>query len=263
MTTKIKNTHSLMPKKAPVEKRGELCEPFIAGREPGRLIFDLGVMLSLMDFKKLSEPVLDFGAGTGWISEFVSRSGFNTVSFDIHGDLEKLLNGRATLDLLIDDSKLSYAHGDGHHMPFDNSSFGHLLCYDTLHHMHDYDKVFEEFYRVLRPGGIGIFVEPGARHSSSAETIAFVEAQKLHDPDWIERDVILEEIDSIAKKSGFEYGICIVPVPHPLAFEKYRLSEFHDFQNNVGIKRQSYCDKLAGQNYWERTIFFVQKDNQD
>ena len=38
-------------------------------------------------------------------------------------------------------------------------------------------------------------VEPGARHSTSPETIAFVEAQKKHDPNWIERDVVLEEID--------------------------------------------------------------------
>jgi ubiquinone/menaquinone biosynthesis C-methylase UbiE len=47
-------------------------------------------------------------------------------------------------------------------MPFESGMFGHLLCYDTVHHMHDYPKVFAEFFRVLRPGGRGVFVEPGA-----------------------------------------------------------------------------------------------------
>jgi ubiquinone/menaquinone biosynthesis C-methylase UbiE len=44
--------------------------------------------------------------------------------------------------------------------------------------MHTYSLVFEEFFRVLSPGGRAIFVEPGARHSKSPETIAFLESQK-------------------------------------------------------------------------------------
>ena len=46
-------------------------------------------------------------------------------------------------------------------MPFESDTFGHLLCYDTLHHMHDYPKVFVEFFRVLREGGRGILSNPG------------------------------------------------------------------------------------------------------
>lgn len=259
MYKKINQTFTLKQQEVPVEGRPEFCEPFIAGRQPGRLIFDLGVMLSLMDFTKSSEPVLDFGAGTGWISEFIARSGFQTVSFDIHNNLEDLLNTRVETDKRVDGDKLSYAHGDGHNMPFDADCFGHLLVYDTLHHMYDYDKVFEEFHRVLKPGGLGIFVEPGARHSKSPETIAFVEAQKKHDPDWIERDVVLEEIDDIAKKVGFEDGLHIVPVQHPLALDDYSLEKFHQLQNNVGKERDKYCDKLLANCYWERTIFFVKK----
>ena len=256
---KINQTFSLKQLPSAFESRPEFCEPFIAGRQAGRLIYDLGVMLSLMDFEKLSEPVLDFGAGTGWISEFVVRSGFQTVSFDIHNNLEDLLNTRADIDKRVDRNNLSYAHGDGHNMPFDANCFGHILVYDTLHHMHDYGKFFEEFHRVLRPGGLGIFVEPGARHSKSPETIAFVEAQKKHDPDWIERDVVLEEIDRIAKNVGFAEGLYIVPVQHPSALDDYNLDQFHQLQNNGGIERDKYCNKLFANCYWERTVFFVKK----
>jgi ubiquinone/menaquinone biosynthesis C-methylase UbiE len=88
---------------------------------------------------------------------------------------------RTRSDSRIDASLLSFAHGDGHAMPFEADCFGHLLCYDTLHHMHDYAKVFGEFFRVLRGGGRGIFVEPGANHSTSPETVAFLEVMR-HDP---------------------------------------------------------------------------------
>ena len=34
----------------------------------------------------------------------------------------------------------------GHAMPFDAGVFGHLLCYDTLHHMDDFTRPFPEFF---------------------------------------------------------------------------------------------------------------------
>ena len=81
--------------------------------------------------------------------------------------------------------------------------------------MHTYPLVFEEFFRVLSPGGRAIFVEPGARHSQSKETIAFLESQKKLDPSWIERDVVLNDLDLIAKSAGFNSGVRVVPTPPP------------------------------------------------
>jgi SAM-dependent methyltransferase len=200
-----------------------ITEPFTAGRAAPRLLFDFRVMASLLKPSVLDQPLLDFGAGTGWVTEFVARMGLKTVAFDIHGDLEACLASRAKADGRIDSGLMSFAHGDGHAMPFEPGVFGHLLCYDTLHHMHDYPKVFAEFFRVLQGGGRGIFVEPGARHSTSPETVAFVEAQKKHDPSWIERDLVLEEIDQIARAAGFSSGIHIVPMPRPLALQTYSM----------------------------------------
>lgn len=236
-----------------------VTEPFTAGRSAPRLLFDFGVMASLMKPSVLDQPVLDFGAGTGWVSEFCARMGLQTVAFDIHGDLQACLENRAIADNRIDPSLLSYAHGDGHAMPFEPGVFGHLLCYDTLHHMHDYPKVFAEFFRVLHGGGRGIFVEPGARHSTSPETVAFVEAQKRHDPSWIERDVVLEEIDQIARAAGFTAGLFIVPMPHPLALNIYSMEGWSRFRANNALERLRLTDQLASLNYWDRVIFFVEK----
>lgn len=150
-----------------------VTEPFTAGRAAPRLLFDFGVMASLMNPSVLDQPVLDFGAGTGWVSEFCARMGFQTVAFDIHGDLQGCLENRAKADYRIDERLLSFAHGDGHAMPFEAGTFGHLLCYDTLHHMHDYPKVFSEFFRVLRRGGAWHFCRTrgAAQHFTRDDSI--------------------------------------------------------------------------------------------
>jgi len=42
--------------------------------------------------------------------------------------------------------------------------------------MKDYPKTLEEMYRILVPGGRAIFIEPGAKHSTSEETRTFLGA---------------------------------------------------------------------------------------
>lgn len=153
MATSIENAHRLEIPSNPRAAIPTITEPFTAGRAAPRLLFDFGVMASLLKPSVLDQPVLDFGAGTGWVSEFVARMGLQTVAFDIHGDLQACLEGRAKADNRIDPGLMSFAHGDGHATLFEPGAFGHLLCYDTLHHMHDYPKVFAEFFRVLRGGG--------------------------------------------------------------------------------------------------------------
>jgi SAM-dependent methyltransferase len=185
--------------------------------------------------------------------------GMQVVAFDIDKGLQGCLEGRVRADVRIDPHLLGFANGDGHDMPFAPETFGHLLCYDTLHHMRDYPRVFSEFHRVLRRGGRAIFVEPGARHGSSPETLAFIEQYKKHDPDWIERDVVLEEIDAIAKGAGFPGGVTVVPMPHPLALQTYSMDEWSRFRKGDKAQRARLTDTLAELNYWDRVIFYVDK----
>ncbi|MCF8383975.1 MAG: class I SAM-dependent methyltransferase [Chlorobium sp.] len=236
-----------------------LTEPFTAGRSVPRLLFDFSIMAALFNPESLEFPMLDFGSGTGWVSEFCARMGFQVVAFDIHGDLQACLENRAHSDSRIDGSLMSFAHGDGHGMPFENNVFGHLLCYDTLHHMHDYPKVFSEFHRILRKGGRAIFVEPGARHSTSPETIAFVAVQKIHDPTWIERDVVLEKIDRITYDAGFAQGTKIVPMPHPSSLQTFSMKEWNTFRTGDSHCRLRITDMLAQINYYDRVIFYIDK----
>lgn len=235
-----------------------LCEPFSEGRNTARLLHDLGSMLALLNHDRLNLPILDFGAGSTWITEVIARMGQAVVAFDIHTDLGPCIDGRAAADARIDRSLIAYQQGDGHNMPFQEGQFGHILCYDTLHHMHDFDAVFREFNRVLAPGGRAIFVEPGAMHSTSAETVAFMEIKK-HDPTWIERDIVLEEINRSATAAGFS-DLAIMPAGHPNAPIIFSLEEWLHLRDGDPTARDTYAGRIAEINYNQRVIFFLQKD---
>ena len=235
-------------------------EPFSeGGRATARMVFDFGLMLSLFSGKASEGMVLDFGCGSAWLSEFLVRQGFNTVSFDIHNDLERIINTRKHVDLRITSNLWTFAQGDGHEMPFSSNTFSQICCYDSLHHMHDYEKVFSEFFRVTKSGARIIFVEPGARHSKSAETIAFLETLGTEHPEWIERDIVLEEIDLVARKAGFEFGIQVVPSMHPLSFQTFNVDEWKAFRDGNTVLRNEMSDYLSNVNYWERTVFYVER----
>lgn len=215
-------------------------------------------MISLLKHNLMNKPMLDFGSGTGWISEFLSRMNIQVNAFDINRELDKAINARCKLDARTQRDLITCTIGDGHQMLFENNSFGHILCFDTLHHMHDYHKVFSEFQRVLLPGGRCIFVEPGAGHSTSKETLEFLQLKKT-DPTWIERDVILEEMHKLAKECGFNDGVNVVPVSHPLALQVLSSDQWASFRGGDALLRSQYLEQLSKQNYFDRVIFYIDK----
>lgn len=233
-------------------------DPFNQTRSCGRIFHDFSYLVTLINPKKIYDPILDFAAGNGWITELLSLMGFYSVAFDIHFDCDDIKEKRLKSNLRIDEKKFNFVRGDGHNMPFRNKTFGTIVTFDSLHHMHTYEIVFYEFYRILQNKGRAIFVEPGARHSKSPETIKFLETMK-HDPTWLEKDVILDEIDNIAKKVGFKNGISIIPAQHPLSLSIYNMKDWNNFRDNKSNLRDIFCNKLYNDNYNERVIFYVEK----
>jgi SAM-dependent methyltransferase len=234
-------------------------EPFGVGRNAARLVFDFAVMLSLFADHR-NNRVIDFACGTGWISEFLCRAGFDVTGVDINPDLGLAFGERLKADTRINANRFRSHRADGHKLPFDDGTFGHLVCFDALHHMADYQKVFREIFRILDKQGRAIFVEPGAKHSSSKETREFVQQHKKNDPTWLEKDVVLEEISLFAREAGFEDARI---VPHLLPnLVSYRLEEWvhfvksHKVQSPLGT---GYLQQLANLNYDGRVIFYLQK----
>ncbi|MCK5343222.1 MAG: class I SAM-dependent methyltransferase, partial [Candidatus Heimdallarchaeota archaeon] len=86
----------------------------------------------------------------------------NAIAFDISPHWGEIISHRNTY--------IPFIIGDAENMQFIDNSFDFTICYNSLHHMDSVQKVVEECYRVLKPGGKAIFLEPGINHTDSETT---------------------------------------------------------------------------------------------
>lgn len=102
--------------------------------------------------------VLDFGCGNGWVGVRLARAGAKMVwGIDISGELIKKGNKWIEdegLSSIVDLKKMA-----GEHLTFSDNFFDLILGSAILHHT-QFDLAIENIFRVLKPGGRAIFVEP-------------------------------------------------------------------------------------------------------
>jgi len=91
------------------------------------------------------EPVLDIGCGTGNYTIAVADRHVVTIGLD----QSTLMLRRAR----VKEPRLEWVAGDAEALPFADGSFAGAFCTMTLHHLRDFDAVFSEIARILKPGG--------------------------------------------------------------------------------------------------------------
>ena len=74
----------------------------------------------------------------------------------------KIFKGMKNIDYTTGDliSPWADVKMDVHDIPFKENSFDVVICNHVLEHVDDSNKVMREFYRVMKPGGWGIFQVP-------------------------------------------------------------------------------------------------------
>ncbi len=100
---------------------------------------------------------LEIGAGTGYFTLNLMRAGVieSATCLDISpGMLATLERNAARLGL---GGRVETVATDAEDLPFDDASFDLVLGHAVLHHLPDLDRAFDEFRRVLRPGGLLFF----------------------------------------------------------------------------------------------------------
>jgi SAM-dependent methyltransferase len=104
---------------------------------------------------------LEIGAGTGYFSLNLVQAGVvrEATCTDISpGMVRTLATNAARLGLDV-----RAARADAESLPFANESFDLVLGHAVLHHLPDLQRAFEEFARVLRPGGRIVFAGEPSR----------------------------------------------------------------------------------------------------
>lgn len=74
----------------------------------------------------------------------------------------KRFRKQKNLDYITTDleSPLADVKADICNLPFEDNSFDFILCNHVLEHIPDDKKAMEELYRILKPGGVGVFQIP-------------------------------------------------------------------------------------------------------
>lgn len=107
-----------------------------------------------------TDHVLDVGCGSGGPALFLAREiGCHVTGVDINE-----AGIRAGLALALEAGardKVHLQHADVREpLPFTDEAFDALVCMDVMCHLPDRRQIFEEWRRVLRPGGRALYTDP-------------------------------------------------------------------------------------------------------
>ena len=174
----------------------EFRKPFMSF-DAAHLVGNLGVVLNNLDFFP-GMRVLDFGCGPGWLARSLALMGCRPVALDVSKRALALGEQatRARYPEIVD--AITYLAYDGHTIGLPDACMDRIICMDCFHHVPNQDRVLEEFYRILVPGGRVVFCEPGPHHSKTEES-----QYAMRHFDVIENDVLIDEIWSFAQARGF------------------------------------------------------------
>lgn len=194
---------------------GEFRKPFM-GSEAVQLVPLLGVMLSHLEFYG-GMRVLDFGCGTGWLSQSLALMGAEVIAVDASQSVLRLAEENTHARYPELKGKIQYVVFDGEHLDIKSGEIDRIVCMDSFHHVPNPEAILAEFGRVLANDGRAVFSEPGEAHSRSAES-----QHAMRTFGVIENDIILAEIWRMAQRAGFEQlRVAAYATPPLLSLEEF------------------------------------------
>ena len=100
--------------------------------------------------------ILEIGAGSGWLSSYLSKNSKIQKIYALDFSLVALQKSFPIVAnwLHADWNKIIRVQGDFHNLPFKEKSFDFVLCDAALHHSNDPAIILREVKRVLKPNGV-------------------------------------------------------------------------------------------------------------
>jgi ubiquinone/menaquinone biosynthesis C-methylase UbiE len=201
-----------------------LAKPFSTVDEAPWLLTHVALLLQALQLRP-GMDVLEFGAGSGWLSRFVTQLGCRAILLDVSPTalrIAKELYER--VPVIGDRPRPEYLMFDGTRIDLADASVDRIICFHAFHHAPNPAAIVAEFGRVLRPGGLAAFAEPGPRHSQAAQSQFEMRTYGV-----VENDVDVHELWRAARSCGFA---------------EMKLMVFHGLPFHVSLER--YEDFLRG-----------------
>jgi len=176
-----------------------MAKPFGNPGESPDLLYNLSILLASMKLGR-TMTVVDFGAGSCWLSRCLNQMGCITIAVDPSESALEMGRKMFALYPVMGGSikEPSFLKFDGHRIPLSDGSVDRIMCFDSFHHVPNPGEVLKEFGRILKPGGLAGFSEPGRFHSRTAQS-----QHEMRTWGVLENDVIIENIMEQAKQGGF------------------------------------------------------------
>ena len=116
--------------------------------------------------------ILDAGCGSGWLSEYFARLGYDVTGIDISDELIAMARDRVErVPYDVDHEtalRCRFLTQDIESAPLPEK-FDAVICYDSLHHFEDERKVFRHLAAMLDVGGL-LFILEGHKPSAGSAT---------------------------------------------------------------------------------------------
>ena len=229
-----------------------LRKPFQSVNETPEMLENLGALFAGLHLGK-AMTVLDFGAGTCWLSRLIAQLNCSVICCD--PSAAALDIGRRffaehpplTRELLPP----QFLQFDGHRLELADESVDRIICFDAFHHVPNQAEVLRELARVLRPGGIAGFSEPGRYHSRAPQSQYDMRNHRV-----LENDIDLNEIFSLAAPAGFTDVKVRVMNDLSITLEQYNAL----FDGSAAsLELRSAAWQRMHETMLNRTVFFLQK----
>lgn len=198
-----------------------LAKPFSGVDEAPWLLTHFTVVLQALQLKP-GLTVLEFGAGTGWASRFLTQLGCRVILLDVSPTALRIAKELyARVPVVGSQPAPEFLVFDGRRIALSDASVDRIVCLHAFHHVPNPAEMIAEFGRILRPGGLAAFAEPGPTHSRAAQSQFEMRSYRV-----VENDVDVHELRRIARTCGF--ADLRMMVFHGLPFD-VSLDRFEDF----------------------------------
>ena len=191
--------------------------PFQGPADTQPRLAGLSTVIQMLDLHE-GARVLDFGCGTGWLARCLATMGADVLATDVSANVLDLGRRFLARDPLAGELRVAFERFDGTRLPAPDASMDRIVSFDAFHHVLDQAGTLREMERVLKPGGLAVFHEPGPEHSGTADA-----QHEMRHFSVIENDIDIHAIWRLAQGCGFaDIRVALPALQSPVV----RLSDF-------------------------------------